>query len=172
MPADDTIITAERPPSGKTSPIVVSLVLANLLLSAFVLFRVHRLPTHIDVAKATEAEEGAEGGEEDAGSAIGIPGPTLALDAIQTNLNEAGKPRYLRATFELELENEAAFKLAEGGKRVIRDEVMKYLSGLAVKDTAGQEGMAKIQNDLKTKIGTLLGEGKLKRVYFLEFLVH
>ena len=87
------------------------------------------------------------------------------------NLNEAGSSRYLKAQFELEMTGGTAVDELGESKREVRDEVLRYLSGLAVADTLGEEGKAKIQAEIVARVDKLLGGGRVRRLFFIDFVV-
>lgn len=117
----------------------------------------------------TAAEQAAAkaGHDEHAG-----PGPTAPLDGFIVNLNEPdGQSRYLKTTLEMELANAEAVDLLAKSKAAVRDEFLRYLSGLKVSDTQGEEGKAKIQGELVARAKKVLGEGRVKGLYFNEFVI-
>ena len=56
-------------------------------------------------------------------------------------------------------------------KGVIRDEVLRYLSGLSVAQTLGEDNKAKIVNEVKERISRVVGERRIVRVLINEFVV-
>jgi flagellar basal body-associated protein FliL len=114
----------------------------------------------------------AAGAEKDAAPAKPKPGPVVSLDPFVVNLNEEGSSRFLKASFELEVADGAAAKTMEQQKRAIRDEVLRYLSGLTVAETLGESNKAKIQEGLIARIDKQLGGGgRVRHMYFSEFMV-
>jgi flagellar basal body-associated protein FliL len=94
------------------------------------------------------------------------------MDPFVVNLNEATSSRFLKAGFELEVVDESTVKALENNKRAVRDEVLRYLSGLTVADTLGEDNKAKIGETLVARIDkTLGGHNMVKKMYFSEFMV-
>ena len=99
-------------------------------------------------------------------------GPSvIALDPFVVNLDEPGNARYLKMTVQLELVNEHDGEAIEKSKQVIRDEVLSYLSGLHVKDTLGATAKDTIREALMKRIEAVVGEHKVRRMFFQEFMV-
>jgi flagellar basal body-associated protein FliL len=53
----------------------------------------------------------------------------------------------------------------------VRDEVLRYLSSLSVADTQGEAGKSKIQKEVVTRIDKELGGGRVRRLFFVDFMV-
>jgi len=165
--SDDTAdAKAAAAPAAKASlltKLTPVLLLANLgAAGAGVYFQMK--PKPIVVMPGAPAEAPAHGS--DSG-----PGPSAPLDSFVVNLNEPGTSRYLKATFEVELADAHAIEALERDKKSIRDEVLRYLSGLTVADTLGAENKDKIRAAIVARIDKELGQGRVKRVFFNEFVV-
>ncbi len=100
-----------------------------------------------------------------------ISGPVVALDPFVVNLDEPGTSRYLKVTIQLELATPEGEAAIEHSKQLVRDAVLSYLSGLHVKDTLGSDGKDKIRKDLIAALDKDLGAGKVRRMFFNEFVV-
>lgn len=99
------------------------------------------------------------------------PGPIHALDPFVVNLNEAAGGRFLKLVIEIELTNNDAVEKMTAKSRAIRDEMLRYLSSLTVEETMGEENKLKITDEGKKRIEAALGEGTVKRLYLVEFVV-
>jgi flagellar protein FliL len=165
MSDDTTNAQAPAAPAAKTpllTKLTPILLLANLgAAGAGVFFQMKPKPVVV-VTGTPEPEKPAE----PAG-----PGPSAPLDSFVVNLNEPGNSRYLKATFELELSDGHAAEALEKDKRGVRDEVLRYLSGLTVADTLGAENKDKIRAEIVARVDKELGGGKVKKVFFNDFVV-
>ncbi|MEO6777445.1 MAG: flagellar basal body-associated FliL family protein [Kofleriaceae bacterium] len=150
-----------KAPKSGTSPIVMALLVLNLGASGFGVFK---LMTASPAAAATIAPLEEKPGKE-------ITGPVVALDPFVVNLDEPGNARYLKMTVQLELVNEKDAEVIEKSKQVIRDEVLSYLSGLHVKDTLGATAKDTIREALMKRLEAIVGEHKVRRMFFQEFMV-
>jgi len=97
-------------------------------------------------------------------------GPIVALDPFVVNLDEPGTSRYLKVTLQVEVAPKTEEVLAKS-KELIRDAVLSHLSGLHLKDTLGTEAKDRLRQDLVAKINKLLGPGKVRRMFFQDFVV-
>ena len=150
-------------PSSKLTPVLLVLCMGNLGATGFVAMKVTKI-------KAVAAEGGAAHGSE--GGAVGKNSPTVPFDPpFVVNLNEPNSTRYLKVAFELELAHAGAVEELDRSKKAVRDEVLRYLSGLAVADTMGEAGKSKIQNEILARIDHSLGGGKARRLFYTEFVV-
>ena len=161
--ADEAPAEATQPkaPKGGTSPIVMALLVLNLGASGFGVFK---LMTATPAAAATVAPKVEKSPKE-------ITGPVVALEPFVVNLDEPGTARYLKMTVQLELVNEKDGEEIEKSKQVIRDEVLSYLSGLHVKDTLGATAKDTIREALMKRLEAVVGEHKVRRMFFQEFMV-
>jgi flagellar protein FliL len=141
------------------SPVILGLLVLNLGGTGFVAFKTLQ-PQVAHAAAAKPAHEEAK------------PGPVITLDPFVVNLNEEGSSRFLKVSLELEVTDAKAAKELETQKRAVRDEVLRYLSGLTVADTLGETNKAKIQAGLIARIDKPLGgKGSVRHMYFSEFMV-
>ncbi len=143
--------------------VVVALLGLNLALTAAGLFMAvkHGKPAH--AAPAHGAEAGPPPRE--------VTGPLITLDPFVVNLDEPGSSRYLKVQLQVEVANPAAVKLFEKSKQLIRDDLLSYLSGLKVADTQGAPNKDKIRDELFAAVAEVVGEDRVHRVVFIEFVV-
>ena len=136
------------------------MVIANLGGTGVIAFRVLR-----------PAPQKAEASKE-ADKKVDLPGPVVALDSFVVNLNEASANRYLKATFEVEVADAAVQKDFEEHRRELRDEILRYLSNLSIKETLGDANKSKIKADLLERADKSVGgKGGVKHLFFTEFVV-
>jgi flagellar protein FliL len=152
-------------PGPRTSKLVVLLLLLNVGGTGFVGFKTLELA---DAAAHAAPHPGAEKEEEKKTDEVG---PVTPLEPFIVNLNEPDASRYLKASFELEVAAAEVIGQLEKMKRPVRDEVLRYLSSLSVADTQGEKGKSKIQQEVVARIDRLLGGDKVRRLFFVEFVV-
>ncbi|MCK6550123.1 flagellar basal body-associated FliL family protein [Myxococcota bacterium] len=161
--AEEKAAAPATPAAPKAKPPILTLltlvlVLVNIGATGFTAFLVMSIPAAGAPAKEEHhAEEG--------------PGPTVALDPFIVNLNESESSRYLKTSVELEVATQPDADFVTKSKSAVRDEALRYLSSLRVADTLGEEGKNKIREELTARIEKVLGPGKLKKIYFGEFVV-
>ncbi|CAN5910271.1 flagellar basal body-associated FliL family protein [soil metagenome] len=149
--------------SAKTSKAVLLLLVLNLGASGFGVFKMLTAPP---AAAAVPHEEKHETNQK-----IEVTGPVIALDPFVVNLNEPGNPRYLKVTMQAELVTKEAQELIEKNKQVIRDSVLSYLSGLKLADTLGAEAKETMRKETLKKLEEIVGEHKVRRLFFQDFVV-
>jgi flagellar protein FliL len=152
---------AAKPKGPSKLPLLLTVV--NLAATGFLVFRSLTVVPH-----AAPAE--GHGGEH-AKSDKPVPGPVAPLDPFVVNLRDEGSSRYLKTSFEIELDKPETLPELEAQKRGVRDTVLRYLSNLTVADTLGEEAKDKITEGIVARINKELGEGKVKKLYFTDFVI-
>jgi flagellar FliL protein len=158
-PAETPSAAAPAAKSGGGSKLPLILAVINIAATGFVAMKVMKPPAAVHAAPAAPA------------ATAGAAGPIVAMEPFVVNLNEAGSSRYLKATIELELTHKHAIDELDKAKRAVRDDVLRYLLGLSVADTLGEENKQKIQDNIVARIDKDLGGGRVKRIFFTEFVV-
>jgi flagellar basal body-associated protein FliL len=115
--------------------------------------------------KKDDGHGGGGGGHEES------DGPIVTLDPFIVNLNEPGSNRYLKATFDVEMNSARGVNNLKSSKRNVRDEIFRYLSSLSVSDTLGESSKARIQREVLTRIEREIGRNMVKKLFFTEFVV-
>jgi flagellar FliL protein len=141
---------------------VLLMLVLNLGASGFGVFKLLHLP-QAEAAKPEVAVEKPSTKE--------ITGPVVPLDAFVVNLDEPGTSRYLKITLQLELVDAKAEETLEKSKQVIRDEVLRHLSGLKLADTLGAKAKDTLRDALMKIIEDVVGPNKIRRMFFQEFVV-
>ena len=100
-----------------------------------------------------------------------IPPTAVPLDPFVVNLNEPKSSRYLKATIEVEVHGEERVALLEQKKRAIRADLLRYLSGLTVEDTTGEEKKLKIRDEIIARVEKQTGPNTLAGLYLTEFVI-
>lgn len=154
----------EKPPAlpgAKPSKIILILLALNLGASGFTTFKV------------VTAESAHGEAEHKAPEPVGpeVQGPVIALEPFVVNLDEPGQSRYVKITLQLELASPEAEHPLEKSKQLIRDMILSHLSGLKLGDCLGAAAKDKIRTELMTKVGSIVGPGKIRRMFFQEFVV-
>jgi flagellar FliL protein len=155
--------SADKAGTPGVAKILPVLMVLNLGGTGFVAWKT--LTTH----PASAAAHAAPGEPPPPGAAI--TGPVVAMEAFVVNLNEPGSSRFLKTSFDLEMTSSGAVGELSKAKRLVRDEVLRYLSGLTVDQTLGEDNKAKIRDEVQARADKLLGGGRVRRVFFTEFVV-
>ena len=153
----DEETSEELAPKPSKLPLILTVV--NIVLTAVVAFKVitFKIPPPPPPVVAEPPPPG--------------PGPVHEMEAFVVNLNEPQGRRFLKAVIEAELESEKVREDLTREERPIRDAILRYLSSLKVSDTMGEEAKVSIQQQLVERMNQKLGEGKVKNVYFAQFVI-
>ena len=79
--------------------------------------------------------------------------------------------RYLKVTIEVEVGNEASKQLIEKNDPQLRDSVLMLLSNQTFNEINTMEGKLELKQELLSRMGQILGNGVVRRIYFTEFVV-
>ena len=97
-------------------------------------------------------------------------GPVIPLDSFIANLADPGGNRFLRATMELELENDDLTKEMEKRLPQIRDCILMILPTRAYQDIQTVEGKIALRTEIIAKLNVLLKKEAITNIYFTEFV--
>lgn len=153
------------PPAPKPPMVVVALLALNLLLTGAGLFLAFTRGRAAHAATPPAEPTTATTPPRE------VTGPLVTLDPFVVNLDEPGASRYLKVQLQVEVVNAAAAKVFEKSKQLIRDDLLSYLSSLKVAATQGAASKDQIRSHLHTAIGEVIGEDRVRRVVFIEFVV-
>lgn len=147
----------------KTPKVLLIAALLNLVGTGVVAAKVTSLPDPVTVVAAPV--EGAEITDSKA------PGPIHALEPLTVNLNEVKGTRYLKTTVELEFVSEDAMNQMVTMNKIIRDDLLGYLSGLSYKETIGEEARNTVQERIAERVNAVMEMQAVRRVLFADFVV-
>jgi flagellar FliL protein len=140
--------------------IIIPAIIVSIIAATFVVWN-----------KISSKEPGTEEiAEEKIEKTISI----YSLDAFIVNLAGKGGRRFLRATLDLELRELRDKSLAgEIDKRLsqIRDSVLMILPTKMFEDINSVEGKIALRAEIMTKLNSLLKEGSITNIYFVEFVI-
>lgn len=114
----------------------------------------------------TGAGAGNQAASPETDTSIGFPMATFV-----TNLNDPGGKRYIKTKIELEytdknLKNELNQRLPE-----LRDAILTLLGSKTLADIQGIGGKIALRTELITKINQILKTGKIRNLYFTQFVI-
>jgi flagellar FliL protein len=169
--SEDAKEAGDAAPKGKDKPVkakapmpVMLMLALNLGATGFGVFKVLSLSQ----AHAAPVEAGEKPAEKPTKE---VTGPVVPLDPFIVNLDEPGTSRYLKVTLQLELVDAKAQEVVEKSKQVIRDEMLRHLSGLKLADTLGAKAKDALRDDLVKLTEDVVGPNKVRRMFFQEFVV-
>jgi len=95
----------------------------------------------------------------------------IELTPFIVNLADPKARRYLKTTITLELRNDAAKERAEQLLPRIRNDIILLLSSHTMEDIITMEGKIRLRDEMIARINRILGENRLKNIYFSQFVV-
>lgn len=113
------------------------------------------------------AEGGGHGGEE-ASTEVGLMFP---LETFTVNLLSESGRRYLKCEMNLEMEGKELSPELEEKKPVFRDIIIRVLSSKSLEEISTVKGKEKLKEQIVNELNMRLKDGKVKNVYFTDFVV-
>lgn len=101
-------------------------------------------------------------------SSIGILYP---LDTFTVNLKSNSDRRYLKVTMSLELDNKDLSAELDAKTPVIRDRIIRILTSKTLEEISSRKGKEKITQQIMETLNSMISDGKIKGVYFTEFVI-
>ena len=93
------------------------------------------------------------------------------LEPFIVNIYDGQDLRYLRVKVEMEVASEEVKAEMEGRKAQFRDAILVLLTTKTMLDIRDQQGKNQLRQEIFTVANNILPPGKLKRVYFTDFVV-
>ncbi len=100
-----------------------------------------------------------------------VPGQIVALEPFVVNLAEPSEVTYLKMTVNLEVESEITAAEIQAKMPQIRDAVLMLLTSKTSDDVKDTGGKLKLQDDMVARMNHFIHTGKVKAVYFTEFVM-
>lgn len=165
--------TPKRP--ARTKWIIIGLTAALLILGGGGFFFMKRgAPEDKAVAKEAAAESKGEQakGKSEHSPAKGEEkaGPIFDLDPFVVNLADHPEIRYLKVTIKLELTNPSFAEQATEHVAQIRDSLLVLFSSKEYSGIRTMEGKMELRDEILRRLNSILGEKKVKAVYFTDFV--
>jgi flagellar FliL protein len=93
------------------------------------------------------------------------------LDTFTVNLLSESGRRYLKCEINLELEGEELSPELDTKKPVFRDIIIRILSSKSLEEISTIKGKEKLKEQIVNELNMRLKDGKVKNVYFTDFVV-
>lgn len=114
-----------------------------------------------------KSEKGGAHGSESL-SEVGIMFP---MEMFTVNLLSESGRRYLKVEMNLELEGEELALELETKKPVLRDVIIRILSGKSLEEVSTIKGKEAVKEEILSDLNARVKDGKIKNVYFTDFVV-
>ncbi len=152
-----------------TLPIVVlAILLAVAVGVAGYLLGARSVP--VAAAAAAGQEPTGEGDGQGGASSSGL-GPLVKLEDFIVNILDPQGTRYLKASMTLELAAPEAASEIELRRPQIRDAVLLLIGSKTFDEIRDLQGKQQLRAELVARINGLLKTGKVKTIYFTDFVV-
>ena len=97
--------------------------------------------------------------------------PSHSLGSVVVNVAETEGRRYLKASVEVEPGDPKAVREIERRRSQLVDITIGLLSSKGLTDVTTAEGRDRIKKELMERMNAELGEQKIAKIYFVEFVV-
>ncbi len=98
-------------------------------------------------------------------------GHTFPMETFVVNLNDPGGKRYLKTKIELEYVDELLGDEFRQRLPQLRDIILLLLSSKGMDDIQGVEGKIALRRELIQRINQVLKTGKVRNIYFTQFVI-
>lgn len=122
-------------------------------------------------AEKTDTKESAGGEHASSSEASTEVGLMFPLEPFTVNLLSESGRRYLKVEMNLEIGGEELSPELEEKKPIFRDIIIRQLSSKSLEEISTVKGKDKLKEEIVREINTRLKDGKVKNVYFTDFVV-
>ncbi|MBN2644253.1 MAG: flagellar basal body-associated FliL family protein [Desulfuromonadaceae bacterium] len=98
-------------------------------------------------------------------------GPMVDVNDFIINILDKNETRYLKAALTLELENEATMQEVNERMPQIRDSILLLIGNKTFAEMNDLQGKLQLRAEIIVRLNKLLKNGKVKGIYFTEFVV-
>jgi flagellar FliL protein len=117
--------------------------------------------------------------EKDPGAKVPVPelnkeaaiGPMVNIEEFIVNIISADAPHYVKASLTVELTNDPAKAEVEQRMPQVRDAVLLLIGNKTYDELQDLQGKKQLKAELVNKINSFLVAGKVKSIYFTNFVV-
>jgi flagellar FliL protein len=158
--------------TSKQTLILIALAVINMVVVGAVGFMLYQgrkkdsaEPKIEDVIKGEH-----EAQEKDKKDEKGSVGKVIPLETFVINIAGSKGRRLAKINLELDVENEAVSTEIDQRKAQIRDIIIVLLSGKTYDQISSKEGRDQLKEQIKDTVNAFLTKGKIKDVYFTDFI--
>ncbi len=117
--------------------------------------------------------------ELDPGAQVPVPdlaaqatiGPMVNIEEFIVNIISADNPHYVKASLTVELSNEEVQPEVEQRMPQVRDAILLLIGNKTYEELQDLHGKKQLKAELTSKINSFLQNGKVKSIYFTNFVV-
>ncbi len=159
----------EKGKKGGSKLLLIIIILLLLVIAggAGAFFFLYSAPSDEEIAKEIQKDETPQVTSQ-AEPQIGI---TVELKPFIVNLADPKASHFLKATITLEVKDDKAKDLSEKMLPKIRNDILLLLSSQTLEDVISIEGKVRLRDEIMARVSRIIGRGRLKNVYFSQFVV-
>lgn len=101
---------------------------------------------------------------------VGFVKEMIKLESFVVNMAGSRGRRLARVTIELDVDNDKVKDEIESRHAQIRDIIIIILSSKTLESVSGKEGKDALREEIRDTVSGFLTKGKIKKVYFTEFI--
>ncbi|MEA3362558.1 MAG: flagellar basal body-associated FliL family protein [Thermodesulfobacteriota bacterium] len=98
-------------------------------------------------------------------------GPMVTIDSFIVNIMDDQESRYLKAAITIEVDGEEAAMELNQRMPQVKDAVLLLVGNKSFGELSDLQGKLQLRAELINKINSILLQGKVKRIYFIDFVV-
>ncbi|MFK5926677.1 MAG: flagellar basal body-associated FliL family protein [Desulfuromusa sp.] len=98
-------------------------------------------------------------------------GPMVSIDSFIVNISDNEESRYLKAAITLEVDSEEASLELNARMPQLKDSILLLIGNKTFSELSDLQGKIQLRAELINKINSILLKGKVKRIYFTDFVV-
>jgi flagellar FliL protein len=96
----------------------------------------------------------------------------LGLEPFLVNLADTDEVRFLKATFQLGMEEELKEESKESAETAaIRDSIISLLSSKTAEQILTAQGKEKLREEIRSRVNSIASENRVVEVYIVDFVV-
>ena len=98
-------------------------------------------------------------------------GPMVNIDSFIVNISDDQESRYLKAAITIEVNSEEAAMELNQRMPQLKDAILLLIGNKTFNELNDLQGKIQLRAELINKINSILLKGKVKRIYFTDFVV-
>lgn len=164
---------ATAPAGGNKKKLIIIIIAAVLVLLLAGGGAFYFLVLNKKHAEGDDKKDGGHKKEKPIPGAVqeGAIGPMIEIKEFIVNIISGDNSHYVKAAMSLELNNELAVEEVNKRMPQIRDAVLLLISNKTMEELQDLQGKKQLKAELRAKINTFLTKGKVKDIYFTDFVV-
>jgi flagellar protein FliL len=165
---------AEEPKKGKKLILIIAIALVLLIVVggalAFLMLKGSGEEGADAGAKGHAAKDSKKKDAHGGGDSL-VAGPMFAIDNLIVNLMSEGSARYAKFSVALELDAQELAPEMMTKKPLVTDIIINAISSKTAEELMTLKGKETVKTEIMEKVNEKLKDGRVKNVYFTNFVV-